>query len=188
MSNKEPSSFVLSEFAELGKYFLSQGHYHRLIMTDDVSNLGKVRERAMSKVVQGDEKFYFGCALADSIQNRVDTLVRFYKKEVLAIINLSDEEHAKIGIEIIDDEEMKATLVILTSCGMGFYIRRSPSIPREERAKKFAESKKWPSKEQNEDRLNSRGGRQPASTDQLQALAAKHNQRPLPVMRRQGSL
>jgi hypothetical protein len=129
----EANQFLSEEFAALSKAFLSAGFYFRLVMTDDLSNQGEIRTRARDKVVHGDDKFFYGCALEKTLQKRVDDLVRNHKEAVLALVELSVEERTAVGVEIEEDTKIKAYLVTLTTCGMGFYISRRVNTPREER-------------------------------------------------------
>ncbi|MCY1288183.1 hypothetical protein D9M68_20420 [compost metagenome] len=134
------NQFLADEFAALSKAFLSKGFYFRLIMTDDLINQGEVRQRARDKVVHGDDKFFYGCSLEKSLQKRVDDLVRVHKQDVLALVELSEAERTALGIEITEDPKIKAYLVTLTACGMGFYISRRVNAPREERGQSRAVS------------------------------------------------
>lgn len=125
---------VNEAFQELNKYFLANGFYFRLIMSDDLINQGEVRQRAKDKVVQGDEKFFYGCSLPASIQDIVDNLVRRHKPDLLALVDgLTDEQRSEVGITVYDDIKIKAYLFVLDSCGMGFYVSRRCNIPRDQR-------------------------------------------------------
>lgn len=130
---KDDNQFLMGEFAALSQAFLSKGFYFRLIMTDDLVNQGEIRQRARDKVIVGDDKFYYGCSLEPSLQARVDNLVREHKDELLELINLAPEELSKYGVEVTLDEKLKAHLIILTSCGMGFYVSRRVNSHRETR-------------------------------------------------------
>lgn len=127
------NQFLATEFKELSAEFLSKGFYFRLVMTDDLINQSEVRTRARDKVIHGDDKFFYGCSLAAPLQKRIDDLVREHKQAVLELVALSEEERTAMGIEITEDPKIKAYLITLTSCGMGFYISRRLNSPRDTR-------------------------------------------------------
>lgn len=135
MGNKnEISNFVTDELEAIGKEFLGQGFYFRLIMTDDISNLHLIRQRAKDKVeVAGDNKFYYGCSLGPVMQKRIDDLVRNHKKALIALCVADDETQKECGIETSYDKEQRAHMVLITNCGMGFFVTEHKHVPREER-------------------------------------------------------
>ncbi|MNZ46454.1 hypothetical protein D3C78_641360 [compost metagenome] len=111
-------------------------------MSDDIDNMTLIRDRAKAGVGHASRKewskdFYHGLSIGDALQARVDALVRDYKPEMLALIKgdhslLLDEA----GVDIIEDPEQKAYLVIFACCGMGFFISERIHKPRELRAKR----------------------------------------------------
>lgn len=132
--NKKIDPAVIEAIEKLNKFFLSNGFYHRLVMSDDLFALGEIRQRAKEKVHLGDDKFYYGCSLPPSIQGIVDDLVRHHKPALIEIIDtMTDEEREAIGLIVHDDERIKAHLFILSKCGMGFYVSRRSNVPRDQR-------------------------------------------------------
>ncbi|QTH80304.1 hypothetical protein PA10_00104 [Pseudomonas phage pPa_SNUABM_DT01] len=137
----DKKQFVKDELKTLGETLLGLGYYFRLIMTDDIDSMTLIRERAKEKVSHASKKewgqeFYNGLCIGDALQERVDALVRQYKPEVLALIKGSREELDQLGIEVIEDKQQKANLLIFSCCGMGFFISERIHKPRDQRARR----------------------------------------------------
>lgn len=114
------SSAMLDLAAEL----TLAGHCKRLVMTDDIKDLRKLREKA----VEGKNEFYFGVALSDRLQGRVDALVRDNKPALLTVIQDGEEALEHHGISAVLDAEQDAYLITFVRNGMGFYL--SPRVNR----------------------------------------------------------
>ncbi|MNI54603.1 hypothetical protein D3C76_376140 [compost metagenome] len=137
----DKKQFVQDELMALGTYFLSVGYYFRLVMTDDIDNMSIIRDRAREKKSHAAKKewgedFYHGLALSPEHQTRVDTLIRDYKPELLALVKGETTLHDAVAIEVIPDPEQKAYLVIFSTSGMGFFVSDRIHKPRELRVRR----------------------------------------------------
>jgi len=139
--DQDESVFVLTpeaielrdELAAIGAELLKGGFYFRLIMTDDLINMAEIRKRAR----ESKEQFFYGCALRDDFQRRIDGMTRKYRTTLIDAICAGKEMQDELGIEGVYDPAQKAYLVTLRSCGMGFYVSEFVRQSRQNRPKRM---------------------------------------------------
>lgn len=128
---------VVDKLTELGRRFLKNGYYMRLIMTDDISSVKEIHTRAK----ETKNEFFYGLALPNDMQAAVDDIVRKDKKPMMSLIDKGQEVLDAVGLSVEFDSVQKAYLVTIKSCGMGFYISRKVHTPRHKRQKRITLNK-----------------------------------------------
>lgn len=129
-------SNVLSLLKEISEECIKGRVTGRLMMTDDIRSFRSLREVALD-----NDPFFFGCALSDGLQEKVDSIIRLHKAEMIQLIRAGEEEGANQPQEDLRDlpftahwhESQKAYLVILKNSSTGFYIAPRNTVPRHER-------------------------------------------------------
>lgn len=138
----EAQVILRNELAAISESLLAGGYYFRLIMTDDILHMADIRTRAKEGMSpnpssKAKDNFFYGIALPDSLQTRVDSIVREHKSVLLDAIKHGGDLTNELGITFAFDKSQKAYLVQLKSCGMGFYISERIHTPRENRPKRM---------------------------------------------------
>lgn len=99
------------------------GYSKRLMMTDDIKDVRKVRERAVAE----KNAFFYGIALPERLQARLDALVRERKAELLDLIAQDVATH---NIAVTFHQDQDAYLFTFLANNMGFYVNSRTTIAR----------------------------------------------------------
>lgn len=132
-----------NELQAIAEALLKGGFYFRLIMTDDILHMADIRQRAKDGMspnpnAKGKDNFFYGAALAQSLQDRIDAIVRASKPLLMdAVKGGKTDLLEEYGITAAFDTTQKAYLVQFKNCGMGFYFSERIHTPRENRPKRM---------------------------------------------------
>lgn len=107
---------LVSKLASLQKDLTAGGYAKRLMMTDDIKDYRKLRERATAE----KNFFFYGAALPDRLQDMLDGLVREHKAALLELLTQDNLTEHQLAVEFHQDQD--AYLFTLLGNGMGFYV------------------------------------------------------------------
>lgn len=65
----------------------SRNLFGRILTTSDVPNYRAVRELAEKRMAETKSRYYFGITLPDSVQQKVDALLQYYKEDLIKLGN-----------------------------------------------------------------------------------------------------
>ncbi|MNP88999.1 hypothetical protein D3C85_13950 [compost metagenome] len=117
---------LADKLADLGREFLKEGYYQRLVVTDDILSFKDTHTRAK----EGGDEFFFGVTLPDRLQVVVDGFIRDDKERFIELIENDQAHHEEFGIAVEFDAIQQAYLVKIVGCGMGFFISKTVHTPR----------------------------------------------------------